>query len=179
MLKLVKAPDPKLRVKTKPVKKMSASLIRTLKEMIKLTKTFKDPEGVGLASTQVGLDEAFFVAKNLPAGRQGGQGFILVINPKIISTSKKTKTYFEGCLSTPDIWGKVKRHLSIKLTYLDETGKTNKKTLTGLLAHIFQHEIDHINGIIFQDRVLQQKGKFYKFSGKDKTGTDIFEEISL
>ncbi len=83
-MQVVKAPDPRLRVQTKPVKKINASLVNTLREMIKLTKTFKDPEGVGLASTQVGLEERFFVAKN-------GKQFMMVINPKIESFSKKTK----------------------------------------------------------------------------------------
>jgi len=172
MLELIKAPDPKLRVKTKPVKKTSASLLQILKEMVKLTKTFQDPEGVGLASTQIGLNERFFVAKD-------NENFIMVINPKIISSSKQTKTYFEGCLSTPNIWGEVKRHLRINVSYLDEKGITKTIILKGLLAHIFQHEIDHLNGILFQDRVLAQKGSFYKFTGKDKAGSDIYEEITL
>lgn len=172
MLELVLAPNPKLRIQTKPVKKITPALLNILKDMIKLTKTFKDPEGVGLASTQVGLDGAFFVAKD-------GDKFISVINPKIISTGKVTKKYFEGCLSTPNLWGEVKRHLQIKVSYLDEKGQTQTKIVKGLLAHIFQHEIDHINGTIFQDRVLQQGNKFYKFTGKDQAGEDTFEEITL
>ena len=171
-IKVVKAPDQRLRVKTKPVKKIKPALLQTLKEMIKLTKTFKEPEGVGLASTQVGQDEAFFVAKN-------GQKFITVINPKVLSNGKRTKKYFEGCLSTPNIWGEVKRHTLIKIAYQDQTGKIITQSLKGVVAWIFQHEMDHLNGILFQDRVLQQKGKFYKFTGKDKTGTDTFEEVIL
>lgn len=171
-MNLVKAPNPALRIKTKTVKKITPVLKQTLKEMVKLTKTFKDPEGVGLASTQVGLEEAFFVAKD-------HKKFISVINPKILSSSKKTKTYFEGCLSTPNIWGEVKRYLSIKVSFQDEAGQLINKTLSGLAAHIFQHEVDHLNGILFQDRVMEQKGRFYKFTGKDKTGTDTFEEIII
>ena len=171
-MEIVYAPNQKLRVKTRPVKKITPALIHTLKEMVKLTKTFKDPEGVGLASTQVGLDEAFFVAKNK-------ERFIMVLNPKILKSGKKTKKYFEGCLSTPSIWGEVKRNLTIKVSYLDHSGNLITKTLTGVPAWIFQHEIDHINGIIFQDRVLEQKGKFYKFIGKDHTGADMFEEITI
>ncbi|OGE32928.1 peptide deformylase [Candidatus Daviesbacteria bacterium RIFCSPHIGHO2_02_FULL_36_13] len=171
-MQVVKAPNPALRVQTKQVKKITPGLKTTLKEMIKLTKTFKDPEGVGLASTQVSLNEAFFVVKDK-------EKFISVINPKVISASKKTKLYFEGCLSTPNIWGEVKRHIGIKVSFMDETGKLQTKALKGILAWIFQHEIDHINGIIFQDRVLEQKGKFYKFTGKDKTGTDTFEEMTI
>ncbi len=176
-MEVVHAPDKRLRVQTKPVKKITPALLNTLKEMIKLTKTFKEPEGVGLAATQVGLEESFFVAKedrDPPAG-----GFIKVINPKVISLSKKTKTYFEGCLSIPNMWGEVKRHISMKVSYQDENSHSITKTLTGVPAWIFQHEIDHLNGTLFSDRVLQQKGKFYKYTGKDRTGSDMFEEVTI
>ena len=171
-MQVVKAPNPKLRIQTKRVKKIKPSLVQTLKEMIKLTLTFKDPEGVGLASTQVGLEESFFVAKN-------GARFISVINPKILSLGKRTKKYFEGCLSIPNMWGEVKRHTNIKVSYQDKTGKIKTEALKGVLAWIFQHEIDHLNGTLFSDRVLEQKGKFYKFTGKDKTGTDTFQEVTI
>lgn len=171
-MEVVKAPSPKLKIQTKPVKKITPALLSTLKSMIKLTKTFKNPEGVGLASTQVGLDESYFVAKK-------GQKFMSVINPKIISSSKKTKKYFEGCLSIPNIWGEVKRHLGIKVSYQDESGENHTILLKGTLAWIFQHEIDHLNGTLFAERVLEQKGKFYKYTGKDKTGTDMFEEVTI
>lgn len=169
---VIKAPNDKLRVKTKTVKKITPGLITTLKEMIKLTKTFKDPKGVGLASTQIGLNEQFFVALD-------NKNFISVINPKILSLGKRTKTYFEGCLSIPDVYGEVKRAIQVKVSYLDETGKNQTKTLKGVPAWIFQHETDHLNGMLFSDRVLEQKGKFYKWTGKDKTDTDIFEEVTL
>ncbi|OGE64412.1 peptide deformylase, partial [Candidatus Daviesbacteria bacterium RIFCSPLOWO2_02_FULL_36_7] len=169
---VVKAPDPRLRIKTKFVKKINSGLIQITKDMVKLTKTFTDPQGVGLASTQVGLDGSFFVAKN-------GTKFISVVNPKILSTGKRTKKYFEGCLSVPNMWGEVKRYLQIKVSYQNLTGKTITKPLKGIQAWIFQHETDHLNGVLFPDLVLQQKGKFYKFTGKDKTGTDIFEEVTI
>lgn len=172
------APDPKLRVKTKPVKKITPVLLQTLKQMIKLTKNFKDPEGVGLASTQVGLDGQFFVAANTSEVNEK-EKFIYVINPKITWTGKKTKKYFEGCLSIPKYWGEVERFFSIKVTYQDETGKIIQRTLRGNFAWIFQHEMDHLKGSLFPDRVLEQKGKFYKNVGKDKTGADIFEEVTL
>lgn len=171
-MQVVLAPDQRLRIKTKPVKKINQALKNTLKEMVKLTKTYNDPEGVGLASTQVGLQESFFVAKN-------GRKFISVVNPKITSTSKRTKKYFEGCLSIPNMWGEVKRATGIKVSYQDIEGKTVIIPLKGVLAWIFQHEIDHLNGILFSDRVLQQQGKFYKFTGKDKTGTDTFQEVTI
>ena len=102
-----------------------------------------------------------------------------MINPKIFSSGKRQKPYFEGCLSIPDIYGEVKRYTNIKVSFMDETGKPQIQNLTGVLAWIFQHEMDHLNGVLFPDKVLEQKGKFYKWTGKDKTGTDIFEEVTL
>ena len=181
-MEVVKAPDVRLRIKTKQVKKINSGLIKILKDMIRLTKSFKDPEGVGLASTQVGLDESFFVVKNVVYSKKQGQKdskFISVVNPKLLNSSKTTKEYFEGCLSIPNMWGEVKRATSIKVSYLDTAGKTISVSLKGIMAWIFQHEMDHLNGILFSDRVLQQKGKFYKYTGKDKTGTDTFEEVAI
>lgn len=203
-MQIVKAPDPRLKIQTKPVKKITPAVLATLKEMIKLTQTFKDPQGVGLAATQIGLEERFFVArlhdsKKIPraVGVASGdvrpsepgerrerwanyrKGFSAYINPKILLYSKATKTYFEGCLSIPTIWGEVKRHISIKVSFQDMKGNQIIQTLKGIPAWIFQHEVDHLNGILFSERVLQQKGKFYKLTGKDKTGTDIFDEITI
>jgi peptide deformylase len=169
---VVKAPDNRLRIQTKPVKKITPGLAQTFKEMVKLTKTFKDPEGVGLASTQVGLEEQFFVVKE-------DKKFITVINPKILFKSKATKTYIEGCLSIPNVWGETKRHTSIKVSYQDDSGKEVTRSLKGILAWFFQHEIDHLNGILFIDHVMEQKGKIYKVIGKDRDGSDIFEEIVI
>lgn len=192
-MQVIKAPDPRLKVKTKFVKKINSSILTTLKDMITLTKTFKDPEGVGLAATQVGLKERFFVArlhnsKEIPPSEPGQRkkrwanyqkDFVGIINPKILSYSKATKPYFEGCLSIPTIWGQVKRHREVKVSYQNENGNQITKTLKGIPAWIFQHEVDHLDGVLFTERVLQQKGKFYKFTGKDKTGTDIFEEMTI
>ena len=190
-MKVLRAPNPSLRAETKTVQKITPGLLQTLREMVKLTKTFKDPEGVGLASTQVGLDGKFFVAKKVENTSDVGsdplreasssevKDFNIVINPEITWTSKRSKVYFEGCLSIPNYWGEVERFLMVKVKYLKPSGEVVQKTLKGLEAHIFQHEIDHLNGILFIDKVMQQKGKFYKVTGKDKTGADIFEEVGL
>ncbi|OGE15101.1 peptide deformylase [Candidatus Daviesbacteria bacterium RIFCSPLOWO2_01_FULL_37_10] len=171
-MEIIKAPNEVLRAQTKPVKKITPGYLKTVKEMITLTKTFKDPEGVGLASTQVGRSERFFVAKS-------EKSFYSAFNPQIISLGKRTKVYLEGCLSIPDYYGEVRRNLLVRVSYQNEAGKAVLKTLKGIDAWIFQHETDHLNGILFPDRVLQQKGKFYKCVGKDETGTDIFEEVVL
>ena len=171
-MEVIIAPNPVLRAQTKSVKKITSGLLNILKEMVKLTKTFKDPEGIGLAANQVGLTERFFIAKN-------SEGFLVVLNPKILKTYKRTKQQFEGCLSVPNYWGEVDRFSRIKVSYLDQTGKEHTEILTGVLAWIFQHEMDHLDGKLFPDKVLEQKGRFFKFTGKDKTGRDTFEEISI
>lgn len=171
-MEVVKAPDNRLRIKTRPVKKINQALKDLTVQMIKTTKIFTDPEGVGLASTQIGLEERFFVAKR-------GKKFITCINPEIIFKSKRVKKYFEGCLSIPNYFGETKRATNIKVAYQNLAGEKIQENLTGLDAWIFQHELDHLDGTLFPDKVLEQKGRFYKFSGKDKRGEDIFEEVNL
>jgi len=172
-LKVLIAPNNKLRVQTKKIGQITPALKKTLAEMVKLTKTYLDPEGVGLASTQVGLDGQFFVAK------QKDGLFKAYINPQIISYSKKTKKMFEGCLSIPNYWGEITRPIAVTVSYTDESGQKIKKRLTGLEAHIFQHEFDHLNGRLFMDLVTEQRGKLYKVVGKDRAGADIFEAVPL
>lgn len=168
---VVKAPDNQLRVKTKFVKKITPKHHQILKEMIKLTKTFVDPEGVGLASTQIGNDEQYFVAK-LEDG-----SFKAFFNPSILSYSKKTALFFEGCLSIPDYYGEIRRPISVEVTYMDNKGQKRQEKLTGIMAWIFQHEYDHLQGKLFMDIVLEQKAKLFKVVGKDRTGSEVFEEI--
>lgn len=172
-MEVVIAPNPKLRVQTKPVKKVSSDLLKTIKDMVTLTKTFKDPEGVGLASTQIGEDGQYFVAKTV-----NGK-FKAFFNPKIISFSKQTGKKMEGCLSIPKYWGEVSRHIWVQVSYLDKSGKEVREKLTGLMAHIFQHETDHLQGKLFMDKILAEKGKIYKVIGKDKAGDDIYQEVTL
>lgn len=167
------APNNKLRAQTKPIKKITPALIEIIEEMIKLTKTYVDPQGVGLASTQVGRDEMLFVAL------QKDQSFKAHINPKIISYSKRKKLMLEGCLSIPNYWGKIERPIAVTVSYMDIDGNQVKEHLTGLEAHIFQHEVDHLNGKLFMDIVMEQKAKLYKVVGKDKYGEDIWEAVPL
>lgn len=172
-MNVVQAPDQRLRAKTKAVKKITPELLHTIRQMVKVTKTFVDPEGVGLASTQVGLDGQFFVAK------KEDLTFKAFFNPKITKYSKQTKIYTEGCLSIPNYWGEVTRHTWVDVVYTDEKGEVQKERLKGLMAHIYQHEVDHLHGKLFMDLVLEQKGRLYKVVGKDRAGADVFEEVPL
>jgi peptide deformylase len=138
-----------------------------------------DPIGVGLAAPQVAKSLAIFIAK--PTEKAKLQVFI---NPKITKiegpTGKakgKTKK-LEGCLSLHNIWGEVERAKAVWLDYMDETGKQHHKKFTGFIANIIQHEVDHLNGILFPKRVLEQKGTLYE-SKKNNKGEDIFEELTI
>lgn len=170
---IIIAPDSRLRVRTKPVKKITPGLLKIIEEMIRLTKTFSDPEGVGLASTQVGRDEKVFVMKKTKGD------FEIIFNPEIFSYSKKTKVFFEGCLSIPNFYGEVKRPTTIKVKFLDKKGGSRTISLEGLEAWVFQHECDHLEGKLFVDKVLEQKSRMFKVIGKDRAGAEIFEEIIL
>jgi peptide deformylase len=138
-----------------------------------------DPIGVGLAAPQVGKSLAIFIIK--PTEKSKAQVFI---NPKITKIEEptgkakgKTKK-LEGCLSLHNIWGEVERAKAVWLEYLDETGKPHHKKFTGFIATIIQHEVDHLNGILFPKRVLEQKGTLYE-SKKNNKGEDIFEELTI
>jgi peptide deformylase len=139
-----------------------------------------DPVGVGLAAPQIGKSLAIFIIK--PTEKSKTQAFI---NPQIKKFEQeknsklkgKTKK-LEGCLSLHNIWGEVERAKVVWLEYLDETGKPHHKKFTGFIATIIQHEVDHLNGILFPKRVLEQKGILYE-SKKNSKGEDIFEELTI
>ena len=170
-MQVVHAPDTRLRVKTKSVKKITPELLKTIQSMVKLTRTFIDPEGVGLASTQIGENEQFFIYKE-KAGT-----FRAVFNPQILKYFPKTKIYFEGCLSIPNYYGEVSRSLSVTVAYQNEKGQRVEETLKGIEAWIFQHEYDHLQGKLFIDCVMEHKSRLYKVVGRDRAGAEIFEEV--
>lgn len=172
-MEVVIAPNQKLRVKTKPVKKITPALQTTFKEMVALTKTFVDPEGVGLASTQIGEDGQYFIAK------MDDNTFKMFINPKIVKVSKKVKTYLEGCLSIPKYWGETHRFFWVDAVYTNLEGQEEKTRLKGFEAWVYQHEVDHLNGKLFVDKVLEDKTRLYKVVGKDRAGAEVFEEVPL
>lgn len=126
-----------------------------------------NPQGVGLAANQVGLNLSIFLAKPDP-----DSPIEVVINPRILEISKQKASYknkskaarkrgkkssLEGCLSIPRIWAPVQRAHKVRLEYQDIKGKKRKKWFTGFKAAIMQHEIDHLNGILFTQRALEQK----------------------
>jgi peptide deformylase len=157
---VLNATDPKLRLKSKPVVKVDKKVLSLIKDLKDTLVVQKDPEGIGLAAPQIGKNLRVFVIK--PA-----KELLVFINPKIQNSFKsKSKTdnkIMEGCLSLPHHYGPLKRAEKIKVKYLTEKGDEVSEEFKALEAQIIQHEIDHLNGVLFIDRLLEQKKPLYEF----------------
>lgn len=140
-MKILTFPHPILRKKTKKVTDFS-EIKGIAKEMEKLMER---NQGIGLAANQVGLDFSFFIAK--PQKK-----LYIVVNPKIVEVSEEKEKMIEGCLSLPKILANVERPKQIVLEAFDEKGKKITLKAKGLLARVFLHETDHLNGILIIDR---------------------------
>jgi len=180
-MKIVQAPNEILRAAAKTVVDFDDKLLKIIEEMKTTLIIQKDPEGVGLAANQVGLPYRLFVARWTPSRKEPIKVFI---NPEIVERShefqlESKKSPLEGCLSLPKYYGHVKRYLWIKLKYQNENSETLTETYTDFPAIVIQHEMDHLNGKIFVERILEQKGKMYKITGKDDNGKEEWEEVEL
>jgi peptide deformylase len=138
---IVKHPDPILREKAAPVTKFNANLHKLLDDM---ADTMYDADGVGLAAPQVGILKRVIVM-------DCGDGLIEVVNPEIIAFEGEQFDYPEGCLSIPGLRGDVRRHKWVKLRGQDRHGNPFELEAEDLLARCAQHEIDHLNGVLFID----------------------------
>ena len=171
MLKIVTVPNNTLSLPTKPIENIDADIKKIIFDMEKVLIAQNDPPGVGLAANQVGLDLSIFIMKTSEKSKTK-----IFINPKIIklgsndierkrkdpTKKKRSKIKLEGCLSIPRIWGPVKRKDRVFLKYQDITGKEYLKWFSGFESIIIQHEMDHLNGIVFTQRSLEQKGQLYR-----------------
>lgn len=127
---------------------------KEINELIKkMRKEMKIAQGVGLSANQIGLDMKVFVAE-VPS-ETGAMKFYAVFNPSIKSFSKETFEIEEGCLSVPEFYAKVKRPAKIVLTGFDKNNKKIMIKAWGFLAKVFQHETDHLNGVLFIDKIRQ------------------------
>ena len=144
ILTVLRFPDPRLKTKAKPVTEITEATEIIIDDML---ATMYDEKGVGLAATQVNIHQRIVV---MDVSENSDQPIVL-INPEIIATSDETVINEEGCLSVPGVYAKVNRHTSCTVKALDRIGK--EFTLDGeeLLSICIQHELDHLNGILFVD----------------------------
>lgn len=182
MYEIVTTPHPILLRKADEVKKIDKKIHEIIKRMSATLDSTTDPKGIGLAATQVGIPYRMFLVK--PSDQAKISAFI---NPVIehISDgktvggkSRSKRSLLEGCLSIPTIWGKVKRKKEVVVSYQDEHGGHHKQTFKGFMSIIIQHELDHLNGVLFTKHVLDQGEKLYKSRKNDK-GEEEFEEINF
>lgn len=145
ILRIRKYPDPVLKKKTVPVKEITEADRQLIKDMV---ETMKAAQGVGLAANQIGVSKRIFVFNPSPEEWKADA----LINPVILKKRGRERTE-EGCLSLPGISKEVRRFSSVLVEGLDVKGKPYKFEAKGLLARIIQHEIDHLNGMLFVDRI--------------------------
>ncbi len=150
-LTILEVPDPRLTRRAAPVERLDAELLRLLDDML---ETMYAAPGIGLAAPQVGVLKRAFVAD---LGEEGKREPLFVINPQIVWRSESTTTMEEGCLSLPGQFGDVARADRVRVRFLDRAGALQEIEGEGLLARCLQHEIDHLNGVLFVDHLSALK----------------------
>ena len=174
-MNIVSAPNPVLFKKAAPVQAVDKHVEKLIEDMKKTLGEADNPKGIGLAAPQVGESLQIFIVRLEPT-----DPFLVFINPEITWTSKQMesdKDLMEGCLSVPQIWGPTKRHIQVKLKYQTQDEVWHEEKFEGLMAVVIQHETDHLNGILFTRRIIEQNGKLYRI--EEEKGKQIFKEIEL
>lgn len=149
-----------MRKKSEPILEFSTEIEEFAEDLLNLMREY---EGVGLAAPQIGKNRRIIATsqwKKMPDSNTIEQDFIsdlVLINPEIVWHSEKMQNSLEACLSLPDIQGRVKRYASIEVSYQTPKGKKEKKKFSGYNAAIIQHEIDHLDGILFIDKLIGEK----------------------
>ena len=149
---LIILPDPILRQVSKPIETMDSEVKKLADDML---ETMYDAPGIGLAAIQIGVARRMLV---LDVSKEGEDKKPLVfINPQVVSSTDARSVYEEGCLSIPDYYAEVERPAGITVKHLDRDGKEQLTEADGLLATCLQHEIDHLNGVLFIDHISKLK----------------------
>jgi peptide deformylase len=145
-------PDKRLRKVSEPVKKIDAAIRKLVEDMF---ETMYEAPGIGLAAVQIGVTKRV-VTMDL-AKKEEPKNPLVFVNPEIVWSSDETATYEEGCLSIPETYNDVERPAQVKVRYLDLEGGPREIEANGLLATCLQHEVDHLNGILFIDHLSKLK----------------------
>ncbi len=177
--KIIIVPNPLLRQKSEPIKWFDKRLKNLVKNLEDTMIAQDSPKGVGLSAPQIEKSSRVFIARI-------GEKIIPFINPQITYRSKETikekmsqdQRLLEGCLSVPGYWGFVNRPYRVKIEFQDEKGKKQLLQLEGKEAVYVQHEFDHLEGVLFVDRILEQEGKIYQ-QKKDEKGENVLKEVEI
>jgi len=169
LLPIITAPDPRLKIKAKPVAQVDAKVRRLMDDML---ETMYHSIGIGLAAPQVGAAQRVLV---VDVAREGEPPQPMrLANPEILWHSDETMLANEGCLSLPEHYADVARPAAIRLRYLDHENEIREIDAKGLLATCLQHEIDHLDGVLFVDHISALKrGMILRKLAKSKRGRTL------
>jgi len=145
---IIKLPDPVLRKKAQPLERVDDEVRQLAADML---ETMYDAPGIGLAAPQVAVSRRLIVIDI--ARDEDEKNPIVMINPEIISLGDEPRVHEEGCLSIPDIYAEVERPGQCRVRYVDEAGVAQEMDCEGLMATVVQHEIDHLDGVLFIDHL--------------------------
>jgi len=149
---LIILPDPVLRQVSKPIERVDAPLRRLADDML---ETMYDAPGIGLAAIQIGEPLRMLVIDLAKEEEEPAPH--VFINPEILEKADARSVYEEGCLSIPDYYAEVERPATVRVRYLDRDGKAREMEAEGLMATCLQHEIDHLDGVLFIDHISKLK----------------------
>jgi peptide deformylase len=163
-LSIITAPDPRLKIKARPVAVVDDEIRRLMDNML---ETMRKATGIGLAAPQVGVAKRVIV---LDVARQGEPPQpMMLANPEILWHSEELATFSEGCLSLPEHYADVTRPAQIRLRYLDYQNEIREIEASGLLATCIQHEMDHLDGVLFVDHIsMVKRGMILRKLAKSK-----------
>ena len=149
---LIILPDPVLRTVSAPIERVDDEVLKLADDML---ETMYDAPGIGLAAIQIGVPRRLLV---IDVAKEGDPAQPMVfINPEILKSSDERSVYEEGCLSIPEYYAEVERPATVTVKHIGRDGKEHLLEADGLLATCFQHELDHLNGILFIDHISRLK----------------------
>jgi peptide deformylase len=149
---IITIPDSVLRQTAKPVARVDDELRRLMDDML---ETMYDAPGIGLAAPQIGISRRLIVMD--PAKDDAPRAPLVMVNPKILARSEEMRMHEEGCLSIPDYTAEIERPAVIRVAFLDRAGKQQEQELEGIWSTVVQHEVDHLNGVLFIDYLSRLK----------------------
>lgn len=162
---IITLPNKHLRERSKKIGIVDDTVLTLIKGMQEATLDWEDSRehevGVALAAVQVDCPYRIVVIRN-NFDNKSDRSFSVFINPTITKYEGRLEEDYEGCLSVPDIYGKVPRYTKVRVRAMDENGRYFRVTATGFLARVFQHEIDHNNGIMFVDHIKDSAESFFR-----------------
>lgn len=173
-------PDKNLRQKSKRVAVITPEVREVIKRMIDATVDWEDSRehevGVALAAVQIDQLYKIIIVRNDFENKED-KSFSVFINPEIVKLEGEIEEDYEGCLSVTDIYGKVPRHTKVRVRALDENGQPVRVRAEDFLARVFQHEVDHCNGIMFVDHIKDKPEAFYELTDEGKLEPMPYEQV--